>query len=198
MATPNVGGNPMAIYRLFGEGSFAPDEIIIMSSAYEDVLHQLQLADRTNPFAEKIAKKIIELCQRGLRDPARICSTALAELDIKRPPVWPEAMSKYRTTLKEFLSDSLQFMSEQLALDVDLADRTAAIEAAAGAIPFIKDRLQEDYFLKTKFMLLFGNYMFHAEWQNNWKKLASEPRGQSARKLSELREIVAQAIRIVA
>ena len=36
----------MAIYRIFQTGVFEPEEIAIMSAAYEDALSVLQLANR--------------------------------------------------------------------------------------------------------------------------------------------------------
>jgi hypothetical protein len=45
-----------AIYQLIANGSFGPDEIKIMTNAYEAALIDLGIADRNDPFTELIAK----------------------------------------------------------------------------------------------------------------------------------------------
>jgi hypothetical protein len=42
-----------------------------LSSAFEEALQTLGLIDRTVPAAQLVAKLIIELAQRGERDPIR-------------------------------------------------------------------------------------------------------------------------------
>ncbi len=67
----------MAIYRLFKEAVFGPDEIARMSAAYEIALRETKLA-RTDPATEAIAKTIIEVSRTTDEiDPGRICSRAL-------------------------------------------------------------------------------------------------------------------------
>lgn len=58
----------MAIYRLFRNSAFGPDEIQLMSSAFEGALRALELKDRSDPITQTVAGKIIELAQRGVRD----------------------------------------------------------------------------------------------------------------------------------
>jgi hypothetical protein len=70
----------MAIYRLLKNRAFGPDEIKVLTIAYKEVLHALRLKDRADPATETIAKKIIELAQRGERDPARLREQALRYL----------------------------------------------------------------------------------------------------------------------
>ena len=53
-----------------------------MGSAFETCLQKLALTDRNDPVAVAIAKKIVELRQRGERDPNRLCQLALSELGI--------------------------------------------------------------------------------------------------------------------
>jgi hypothetical protein len=62
----------MAIYRLLKNRAFGPDEIKALTTAYEEALRVLRLKDRADPATETIAKKIIELAQRGERDPVRL------------------------------------------------------------------------------------------------------------------------------
>jgi hypothetical protein len=72
----NIGklglGSGMPIYRLLERAAFEPERIAMMSSVFEDVLQTLGLVDRTDPVVDMVAKKIIELAQTGVRDPARL------------------------------------------------------------------------------------------------------------------------------
>ena len=69
----------MALYRLLQQRPFGPEDITIMSSAYEKALLDLKL-DRTDARTERLAKLIIELAQTGIRDPAKICAAAIKDL----------------------------------------------------------------------------------------------------------------------
>jgi hypothetical protein len=70
----------MAIYRLLKNRAFGPDEIQVLTTAYEQALRALRLKDRADPATEMIAKKIIELAQRGERDPVRLREYAIRGL----------------------------------------------------------------------------------------------------------------------
>ena len=63
-----------------GGGAFTPDEIDVMTTAYELACTELSIRDRTNAVCEVLAKKIIEIAKRGERDPQRMCRDAVAEL----------------------------------------------------------------------------------------------------------------------
>jgi len=67
----------VAIYRLLQHAAFDDSAVKVMTTAYEAVLWELGLADRSNPLTEIIAKKIIELAVDGERDPERLCELAL-------------------------------------------------------------------------------------------------------------------------
>ena len=54
-----------------------------MTTAYEKTLHTIGLVDRNDPRAEMIAKKIIEIAQTGVRDPAKLSVLAIKELGVK-------------------------------------------------------------------------------------------------------------------
>jgi len=43
-------GELMAIYRLIANGSFGPDEIKVMTAAYEGALVDLNVANRDDPL----------------------------------------------------------------------------------------------------------------------------------------------------
>ena len=46
----------MAIYRLISNGSFGPDEIKVMTAAYEAALSDLAVTNRDDPVTELIAR----------------------------------------------------------------------------------------------------------------------------------------------
>ena len=60
----------MAIYRLLQNSPMGPEEISRLEAAYEQTLRAIGLKDRNDPITEMIAKKIIEIAQTGVRDPA--------------------------------------------------------------------------------------------------------------------------------
>jgi hypothetical protein len=62
----------VTIYRLFKGSAFAPDDVKVLSEAFEAALRELNLVDRRDPATELVAKRIIELAQRGERDPVRL------------------------------------------------------------------------------------------------------------------------------
>jgi hypothetical protein len=74
----------MAIYRLLQNSAFGQEDIDRMTSAYEDALRVLRLANRADPITEIVAKKIIEVAQTGERSAIRIRERALSELGV--PP----------------------------------------------------------------------------------------------------------------
>jgi hypothetical protein len=75
---------PMPIYRYLERTAFTPEELGPIVSAYEDCLRRLNLTERPDAVKEIVAKKIIEIAQTGVRDPARMVELALA--DIRVPP----------------------------------------------------------------------------------------------------------------
>jgi hypothetical protein len=70
----------MPIYRLLQNTPLGPEEIKVLTDAYERTLHKLSLVDRNDPIAEIIAKKIIELGQRGVREAKQLSDLAIKEL----------------------------------------------------------------------------------------------------------------------
>jgi hypothetical protein len=70
----------MAIYRLMQRGAFGPEDISVLSAAYERALAQLQLTDRNDPVTEMIATRIIDVFRTGLRDPEDVCAEVLKGL----------------------------------------------------------------------------------------------------------------------
>ncbi|MEH2503707.1 hypothetical protein V1290_002518 [Bradyrhizobium sp. AZCC 1578] len=72
----------MPIYRLLQNVPLGPDEVKRLADAYEHTLSVLSVKDRNDPLAEFIAKKIIEIGQTGLKDPAQISARAIEELGL--------------------------------------------------------------------------------------------------------------------
>ena len=73
----------MPIYRLLQNLPMGSSEISRLTTAYEKTLHTIGLVDRNDPLAEMIAKKIIEIAQTGMRDPAKLSELAIKELGVK-------------------------------------------------------------------------------------------------------------------
>jgi len=72
----------VAIYRLLQGKALGPEDIEQLSAAYEAALKTLDLPSRADPVTEKVAKRIFEVWQTGVRDPAEICAIAIKELGI--------------------------------------------------------------------------------------------------------------------
>jgi hypothetical protein len=62
----------MPIYRLLETQAFEPEDISAMTSAFERALRTLGLIDRADPLTTIVAKRIIDLAQRGENDPIRL------------------------------------------------------------------------------------------------------------------------------
>jgi hypothetical protein len=72
----------MAIYRLLQNSPLGPEEISMLTDGYERTLKALNLVDRNDPITEMVAKKIIELGQRGVRDAQQLAELAAKELGV--------------------------------------------------------------------------------------------------------------------
>jgi hypothetical protein len=60
------------IYRLLKSSAFAPEDVKVLSDAFEAALRELNLVDRADPATELVAKRIIALAQRGERNADRL------------------------------------------------------------------------------------------------------------------------------
>jgi hypothetical protein len=54
---------------LQNEEVFSPEDITALTTAFENVLSDLGLADRDDPIVTMVAKRIIELARKGELDP---------------------------------------------------------------------------------------------------------------------------------
>lgn len=67
--------------RPFLDGQpFDPEIIAVMSAALESACKALSLKTVDDPSTQRVAKKIIELTQRGVRDATMLSAAALREL----------------------------------------------------------------------------------------------------------------------
>ena len=72
----------MPIYRLLQNMPMGPEEISRLTTAYEQALRTIGIVDRGDPLAELLARKIIEVAQTGVREPADISAQAIKEIGI--------------------------------------------------------------------------------------------------------------------
>jgi hypothetical protein len=70
----------MAIYRLLRDAAFDDVAVKAMTTAYEGVLQELKLVDRTDPVTEIVANKIIELARMGPLDPIELRQLVMRSL----------------------------------------------------------------------------------------------------------------------
>ena len=75
----------MAIYKLIANGSFGPDEITVMTEAYEGALIDLGIGDREDPVTELIAKAIVNVTATGERNSQLVKERAINALLGIRP-----------------------------------------------------------------------------------------------------------------
>ena len=73
----------LTIRRILQKRSCEPDDVGRLVAAYEQALRGLGLVDRGDPIAEMVAKKVIQVAERGARDPSDIAALAIMELTTK-------------------------------------------------------------------------------------------------------------------
>jgi hypothetical protein len=74
----------MAIYKLIANGSFGPQEIEVMSAAYESALIDLGITNRDDLVTELIAKSIVHVISTGERNPELIKERAINALGLRK------------------------------------------------------------------------------------------------------------------
>jgi hypothetical protein len=72
----------MTVHRMLQNTPMGPEEIACLVEACEQTLRHLSLKDRDGPLTELVAKKIIEVGQTGVRDPAEISRMAIKGLGL--------------------------------------------------------------------------------------------------------------------
>jgi hypothetical protein len=71
---------PLPDYRILQNSPLSPEDVSRLAAAYEATLKALDLADRSDPITELVARKIIEIGQTGVRDPLQISRLAVTDL----------------------------------------------------------------------------------------------------------------------
>jgi hypothetical protein len=66
--------------RLLEGGVFGPDDVKLLTNAFENALRELKLTDRADPLTEMVAREIIEAARVGERDPVKLCHVALRSI----------------------------------------------------------------------------------------------------------------------
>jgi hypothetical protein len=64
-------------------GSFSPEDIAALTTAFEDTLSALGLVDRNDPAVTMVAKRIIELAKHGERNPTRLRNFVVGEFQAR-------------------------------------------------------------------------------------------------------------------
>jgi hypothetical protein len=72
----------MSIYRLIQNTPLGPDEIERLVTAYQITLRTLCLTDRDDPVTQIVARKVFEIAQTGIEDPAEISKLAIMRLGL--------------------------------------------------------------------------------------------------------------------
>jgi hypothetical protein len=70
----------MPIYRLLQNVPIGSEEISRLATAYERTLRTIGIVDRGDALAELVARKVIEVAQTGIREPADISARAIKEI----------------------------------------------------------------------------------------------------------------------
>ena len=76
----HTGDEPVPIIPLLQGRAYGPEDIKVMSTAFEGALNALGLMDRGDPLNELVARKIIEIAKTGERNPSRLRDRALKSL----------------------------------------------------------------------------------------------------------------------
>ena len=75
-------GTVMPIKRLLAGYQLEPEELEILTAAFNRALRSLGVVDRNDPLTELIAREIIEIGATSVRDPVEICKIAFKRLSI--------------------------------------------------------------------------------------------------------------------
>jgi hypothetical protein len=57
--------------------SFGPEDVVHLSAAYEAVLGELGLVNRSDPITIEVATVVIDLAKKGERNPDKLCHDAV-------------------------------------------------------------------------------------------------------------------------
>jgi hypothetical protein len=78
MLSPYRSGPSLPVNTLLEEGYwFTPQDVAVLTQAFDRALGELGVRDRKDPAAMALAKLVIHLAKEGERDPARLCERAV-------------------------------------------------------------------------------------------------------------------------
>jgi hypothetical protein len=72
---PYVSDMPITLLEI--KTAFGPEDTAAMTTAFEEVLKRLNVADHETRIATSVAKKIVRLAKRGERNPTRLTEGAI-------------------------------------------------------------------------------------------------------------------------
>ena len=70
--------------------AFQPEVTRAMGIAFDSACRSLRLSDKTDLATEVVARKIIELAQKGMTDPEQLCRGVLKTLHLPHDPTRPD------------------------------------------------------------------------------------------------------------
>lgn len=70
----------MPISRLLAATQLAPEQQRVLELAFNSALRKLDLVDRDDPVCAIIAKRMLEVHQRGVTDPVALIETTIREI----------------------------------------------------------------------------------------------------------------------
>lgn len=73
---------PISIHPFLKGAVFEPSDIAAIAAAFDETCRTLQLAAGAPIVREVVAKRVIELAQRGVRDPEKLQTEALKALNL--------------------------------------------------------------------------------------------------------------------
>ena len=71
----------MPLHRLLENSAFEPEHIEAMSTAFDELCRELELAQLDDPLRALVARQVIEFARRGERDPAKLKSQVMAAIN---------------------------------------------------------------------------------------------------------------------
>ena len=72
----------MPINRLLKGSTLNPDDIELLTAAFNLALRELHLVDRNDPFCDIVAHNVIEIGTKNTRDPNEIASHAVKKINV--------------------------------------------------------------------------------------------------------------------
>ena len=80
-----VSGMPMILLEI--KTAFGPEDTAAMTTAFEEVLKRLNVADHETRIATSVAKKIVRLAKRGERNPTRLTEGVISSFRANPMPM---------------------------------------------------------------------------------------------------------------